>query len=316
MRLTILWALWLLESATAMRLLPSKNDKTEKVYILQSNDDGWAELGLRLLNDELRAKGHEVFVSAPAENMSGQGKMDKPPTPRTEACHYDSCPAGSNLDHGFNETRPDLAWVNSCALTATRLGLRVYAKQHWKGKWADLVVTGLNVGANLGADVEKSSTCQAAAWIAWRDQTPAIAFSAATRTRLPWNHQPVPDISRVHAELAAMLTQKIIDGGKPYLPKFRYLNVNFPAPHEGCSKVSDFKFVLSRIAEPGPKDKDVEWCGTRKLPLEKDVVQRQGCFASISMGNTDWSSPSTAQSEQKAVLKKLRDVLSCLPEKP
>lgn len=75
MRLTILWALWLLESATAMRLLPSKNDKTEKVYILQSNDDGWAELGLRLLNDELRAKGHEVFVSAPAENMPGQGEM-------------------------------------------------------------------------------------------------------------------------------------------------------------------------------------------------------------------------------------------------
>lgn len=42
--------------------------------ILQGNDDGWAELYIRSFNDALNAAGHDVVLSAPAENKSGTSK--------------------------------------------------------------------------------------------------------------------------------------------------------------------------------------------------------------------------------------------------
>ena len=42
--------------------------------IIQSNDDGWAELYLRSFHEALIADGHDAVVSAPAENQSGTGK--------------------------------------------------------------------------------------------------------------------------------------------------------------------------------------------------------------------------------------------------
>ncbi len=43
------------------------------IRIVQSNDDGWAELYTRSLHDALEASGHDVVLSAPAENKSGTG---------------------------------------------------------------------------------------------------------------------------------------------------------------------------------------------------------------------------------------------------
>lgn len=42
--------------------------------IVQSNDDGWAELYLRSFNDALNEAGHDVVLSAPADNQSGTGR--------------------------------------------------------------------------------------------------------------------------------------------------------------------------------------------------------------------------------------------------
>lgn len=44
------------------------------IRIIQSNDDGWAELYLRSFHDSLLAGGHDAVVSAPADNQSGRGK--------------------------------------------------------------------------------------------------------------------------------------------------------------------------------------------------------------------------------------------------
>lgn len=41
--------------------------------IVSSNDDGWAEANIRELYDVLSASGHNVVLSAPAENQSGAG---------------------------------------------------------------------------------------------------------------------------------------------------------------------------------------------------------------------------------------------------
>lgn len=54
-------------------LLPALG--VQGIRILQSNDDGWAELYIRSLNDALNAAGHDVVLSAPAENKSGSGKI-------------------------------------------------------------------------------------------------------------------------------------------------------------------------------------------------------------------------------------------------
>lgn len=43
--------------------------------IVQSNDDGWAELYLRSFNDALIEAGHDVVLSAPADNQSGTGRF-------------------------------------------------------------------------------------------------------------------------------------------------------------------------------------------------------------------------------------------------
>lgn len=45
------------------------------IRIIQSNDDGWAELYLRSFHDSLLAGGHDAVVSAPADNQSGRGKL-------------------------------------------------------------------------------------------------------------------------------------------------------------------------------------------------------------------------------------------------
>ena len=43
------------------------------VRIIQSNDDGWAEINLRTMFNVLNAAGHEAVLSGPAENQSGKG---------------------------------------------------------------------------------------------------------------------------------------------------------------------------------------------------------------------------------------------------
>jgi hypothetical protein len=58
-------------ASSTLVLLPAFWLSTQGVRIIQSNDDGWAELYVRSLNDALNAAGHQVVLSAPAENKSG-----------------------------------------------------------------------------------------------------------------------------------------------------------------------------------------------------------------------------------------------------
>jgi hypothetical protein len=43
------------------------------IRIVQSNDDGWAEINIRTFFNTLNAAGHQVVLSGPAENQSGTG---------------------------------------------------------------------------------------------------------------------------------------------------------------------------------------------------------------------------------------------------
>jgi len=54
----------------SLALLPAV---AHAVSIISSNDDGWAEMNIRTLHNALTNAGHEVVISAPAENKSGSG---------------------------------------------------------------------------------------------------------------------------------------------------------------------------------------------------------------------------------------------------
>jgi broad specificity polyphosphatase/5'/3'-nucleotidase SurE len=54
-------------------LLAAALPLVQGVRIVQSNDDGWAEINLRTFFDVLSTAGHEVVLSGPAENQSGTG---------------------------------------------------------------------------------------------------------------------------------------------------------------------------------------------------------------------------------------------------
>ena len=74
--------------------------------------DGWAEINIRTFYQTLSAAGESVIISAPAENQSGKGGLDAPPTKLTEPCEFNSCPAGSPAT-GKNESMPRFNYVNS-----------------------------------------------------------------------------------------------------------------------------------------------------------------------------------------------------------
>lgn len=323
-----------MRSSTLLALLPVLG--AQAVRIVQSNDDGWAELYLRSLNTALNEAGHDVVLSGPADNQSGtgisarahltllkkrekeneqethyfEGSRDEEPDPRTEPCQYDSCPKDSG-PVGSNATDTRLNWVNSYPATSMRYGIEDFGPQAWGGEAPELAVSGPNVGNNLWLAVPFSGTVGAAVF-AVNSGIPAIAFSGTSEGgNLPWDESPVPRRSRVYAELGAKLTDAVVDSGEPYLPEDTWLNVNFPDVNDDCPDADSFKFVLSRINPGTFSEDDVEHCGGDRLPTETEVVNTDGCYASVSVGDVD---KTTAPADRQAVvLEKLGGLLTCLP---
>lgn len=312
-----------MKSAAALVLLNAL--AAQGIRIVQSNDDGWAELYTRSFFDALTASGNDVVLSAPAENKSGtsksttrfwkcladnKGSSDAEPEPREEPCIYDSCPANSG-PVGFDEANPKLNWVNSFPVTSMKYGITERGPQLWNGESAELAVAGPNVGSNVFLAVPFSGTVGASVHAVQEQGIPAIAFSGDTEGRLPWNTQPVPARSTIYAELATTLTNAVIAAGTPYLPEGVWLNVNLPQITEECDDASKFSYVLSRINPGFVSEPDVETCGSDRLPTEADVIGA-GCFVSVSVG--DAADKTTADAERQAVvLEKLSDLLVCLP---
>ncbi|KAI4869032.1 sure-like protein [Hypoxylon rubiginosum] len=279
--------------------------------ILQSNDDGWAELYIRSLNEALNEAGHDVVLSAPAENKSGSGSTDVEPSSRTQACQYDSCPANSG-PIGTNATNTRLNWVNSFPVTSVRYGIDTIAPQFFNGEAPELIVSGPNVGSNLFLSVPFSGTVGVAVYATHEAGIPALAFSGASDGTLAFNTSPVPARSTVYAQLATQLTNAVLDAGAPYLPEDVWLNVNFPKVEGDCTDPANFEWVLSRINPGLFSEQDVEWCGGTRLPTESSVIDAGGCRISVSVG--DSTDKTTAPAEKQAVvLEKLSSMFTCLP---
>lgn len=161
--------------------------------ILLSNDDGCAAPGLTCLRDELRTHAHEVTVVAPDRNRSGASNSLTLLRPLRPQQHADGtwCVDGTPTD---------------CVHLALASLLDAPP---------DMVVSGINAGANLGDDTLYSGTV-AAAMEGRHLGCAAIAVSCVT-------HQPL------HYATAAAVTARLIAGlARAPLPGDIILNVNVP----------------------------------------------------------------------------------------
>ena len=166
------------------------------MHILLTNDDGIEASGIAVLRRALEGLG-DVTTIAPHRNTSAVARgitIDRP-------LHLVQAGFGDGFDGLACDGTP------SDCVRVGLLGVRCPIP--------DLVVSGVNLGANMGADVTYSGTVGAAFEAALRGR-PALAFSVESRTP-EW----LPESEPV---LRAMVEHVIARG----LPRHSILNVNLP----------------------------------------------------------------------------------------
>jgi 5'-nucleotidase len=186
-------------------IVSTGTDEERRMNILITNDDGIHAMGIIALARRLREE-HNVCVVAPEVERSGCGHsitLKKPLyVTRNRRPEYDGIRAYS---------------INGTPADCVMLGLSEIA-----GEKTDLVVSGINLGANIGTNVAYSGTVNAALEGCICGY-PSIALSQAVE-------RPArPEIFPVYFETAADIAAQII--GQLDLESLddHILNINFPA---------------------------------------------------------------------------------------
>ncbi len=215
--------------------------------ILVSNDDGVNALGIRVLNDEL-SKFATTMVIAPDRNCSGASNSLTLLNPLR----------AQTLANGFIS-------VNGTPTDSVHLGI----SQLFTGQ-PDLVVAGINNGANLGDDVLYSGTV-AAATEGRHMGLPAVAVSLVGK-----NEQ--------NYQTAAVVAAKIIKRLQQHpLPADQIININVPDIPLGQLK----GIMVTRLGNRhkaetmrkmvDPWQRDIYWYGT--LGSEQDCGEGTDFYA-------------------------------------
>jgi 5'-nucleotidase len=201
--------------------------------ILIVNDDGYLAPGLAALVEACAGLG-ELDVVAPEQNASGTSNsltLNKPLSAYTAA----------NGFHYINGTPSDCVHVALTGLLPHR---------------PDLVVSGINNGANMGDDTIYSGTV-AAAMEGYLFGIPAVAFSLVEKG---WAHLDAA------TQVARELIQKLIHE-PPNMPKPWLLNVNIPNRAD-ASKLAACVTRLGRrhaseavIRQQSPHGEPMYWIG-------------------------------------------------------
>ena len=203
--------------------------------ILLSNDDGYQAEGLAALYEALRQVA-DVEVVAPEHNNSA----------KSNALTLNAPLYVHRAHNGFR-------YINGTPADCVHMALTGVLSQR-----PDLVISGINNGANMGDDTIYSGTV-GAAMEGYLFGIPAIAFSQVDKG---WAH--IDDAARVAAELVQQLLPTIEPGvhKAPWL-----LNVNIPnRPH---ADIQGFKVArLGRrhaaepvIAQQNPRGDTMYWIG-------------------------------------------------------
>ena len=206
--------------------------------ILVANDDGIFSPGIKALALALRGIGDVTVVAPDVEQSAvGHGITIRRPLrfKHTAAAGFGEMPA-----YRVDGTPAD------CVV----LGVHLIGKP-------DLLVSGINLGPNLGNDLTHSGTV-AAAIEGLAFGVPAIAFSQAT--------SPGEELDFAHgAAYAGKLVRRLLERG---LPPRTLLNVNFPVGVPKGVRVttlSDHRYEDQIVRRQDPDGRDYYWvAGTPK----------------------------------------------------
>lgn len=210
--------------------------------ILISNDDGIDSEGLLALKQALERVG-EVAVLAPERNWSAAG--------HSKTLHHPLRVREVTLRDGSPAYASDGAPSDCVALAA--LGFLGYRP--------DLVVSGINKGANLAGDITYSGTV-AAAMEAVVAGIPGIAVSLEGRGL--WNFPPA-------AAFAARLVEQVARNG---LAPEVLLNINVPAAAQEAiagvriTRLGVQKYADELITRTDPFGRKYYWIGGEPVPGE------------------------------------------------
>ena len=166
--------------------------------VLLTNDDGIRALGLRALYRALREAGHTVHVFAPMHQQSGVGHS---------LTVFEPLRAQEFVEDDFRGLG-----IYGTPTDCVKLALGNIMKQK-----PDLVMSGINLGANVGPDILYSGTVGAATE-ACLEELPSMAVSYN-------DFRPAGDMLAQARHAVALAGRIRWDA----VPKRRVINVNYPA---------------------------------------------------------------------------------------
>jgi len=223
------------------------------MLILISNDDGIYAPGINALRQTLEQLA-EVVVVAPDRQRSATGlgiTIHKPL--RAEEVNF---PGSKSKGFAVNGTPSDCVKLAIQALLPAK---------------PDLVVSGINLGANLGTDVLYSGTVSAALEAVIND-VPAIAISLAS-----WENQDFSYAADVSCRLIKLVMKKV-------LPVETLLNVNIPvkadtksSPGICVTRLGKRRYENTFEKRQDPRGKNYYWMGGEVLDLEAEPDTDIGC---------------------------------------
>lgn len=218
-----------------------------KKHILLTNDDGFDAVGLKALIEALKPIA-KITVVAPAKNKSACGHsltLDRP-------LKLDK------IDDDYYKI--DDATPTDCIF----ISLSDLFKEDFK---PDLVISGINIGANMGEDITYSGTV-AAAMEAVIHQIPAIAISQVCKDNCSdikngWDFE-------LAKQIISQLASKIFEDSFP-LGDRKLLNVNIPQiKPEECNGIKITKAGYREYGQDthrhlNPRGEEYYWIGLHPL---------------------------------------------------
>jgi len=209
--------------------------RAKKRRILLTNDDGYFSDGITALYEELK-KTAEVYIVAPDREQSASSHSLTLHTPLRVHKLDKNCFATDGTP-------------TDCVMLAVHL--------LFEHKLPDMIISGINHGANMGDDVTYSGTV-AAAIEGSIIGVPSIAVSMA-------NYEPRTPMTRA-ARFVAKLVSSVAKLG---LESSTFLNVNLPLDNGRPYRAFEFTSLGSRrykdivIRKTDPRGKPYYWIGGR-----------------------------------------------------
>ncbi len=217
---------------------PLSSSTAQPLRILVSNDDGIEAPGITALADALSRVG-EITVAAPLYNQSG-------------VSHAMTSNKAVTVRKSIRAGRPWFA-IDAMPATCVRMALDVLLPAK-----PDLVVAGINKGANPGVVGYYSATVAAAREASFQG-IPAIAVNLQSGGALDY---------KLAADITAALVQAAMEKG---FPRGVFLNVNIPALARGSIKgilvvPQDMRPAAETYENKGEKDGEtIFWAAYKAL---------------------------------------------------